>query len=89
MADFFAPAPEPETELGRLRILSTTAGLRVSPLQLGTMSLGSAWSGALGANSKEEVFKLYDAFFQAGGNFIDTSNNWSVSRKTFTIGVRG
>lgn len=78
MASFFAPAPEPPTELGRLRILSASAGVRVSPLQLGAMSLGSAWSGFLGENSKEEVFKLYDAFFEAGGNFIDTANNWYV-----------
>ena len=36
----FAPAPDPKTELGRVRVLSSTAGVRVSPLQLGAMSIG-------------------------------------------------
>lgn len=39
-------APSTPTELGRLRILSPTAGVRVSPLQLGGMSIGDAWAGA-------------------------------------------
>lgn len=74
MAEFFPTAPEPPTELGRLRILASTAGVRVSPLQLGAMSLGSAWEQSLGSCTKEAAFKLYDAFFEAGGNFIDTAN---------------
>ncbi|KAF7595188.1 hypothetical protein BBP40_006932 [Aspergillus hancockii] len=37
MAHHWAPAPELATELGRYRILSSTAGIRVSPLQLGGM----------------------------------------------------
>lgn len=41
---FFTPAPEPPTELGRYRILSSSAGVRVSPLCLGAMSIGDAWS---------------------------------------------
>jgi hypothetical protein len=45
MADLFKPAPEPPTELGRYRVLSSTAGARVSPLCLGAMSIGDAWSG--------------------------------------------
>jgi hypothetical protein len=43
MADFFMPAGEPKTELGRYRVLSSTAGVRVSPLCLGAMSIGNAW----------------------------------------------
>lgn len=45
MAEMFAPAPEPATELGRYRVLSSTAGVRVSPLCLGAMSIGDAWAG--------------------------------------------
>ena len=41
----FAPAPEPKTALGRHRILSPTAGIRVSPLQLGAMSIGAPARG--------------------------------------------
>ncbi|KAL1884102.1 putative aryl-alcohol dehydrogenase aad14 [Diaporthe australafricana] len=76
MAGFFQPVPEPSIDLGQLRILSSSAGIRVSPLQLGAMSLGSAWSQATGPISKEEVFKLLDAFVEAGGNFIDLANNY-------------
>lgn len=72
MADLFQPAPEPETELGRYRVLSSSAGIRVSPLQLGAMSIGEAWSGFMGSMNKENSFKLLDAFVHAGGNMIDT-----------------
>lgn len=72
-----APAPEPATELGRLRILSTTAGIRVSPLQFGGMSIGKSWSEHLsGSVDQEASFKLLDAYLEAGGNFIDTSPNY-------------
>lgn len=60
--------------LGRYRVLSPLAGIRVSPLQLGAMSIGDRW-GALGAMDKESSFKLLDAYFDAGGNLIDTSRN--------------
>jgi hypothetical protein len=68
----FEPAPEPPTSLGRYRVLSKTAGIRVSPLQLGAMSLGKAWEGMLGSMDKKAAFELLDAFVAAGGNFIDT-----------------
>lgn len=42
IATFFAPAPEPPTKLGKYRILSSKAGIRVSPLQLGAMSIGGS-----------------------------------------------
>jgi len=84
MGDLFAPAPEPKTELGRYRVLSSTAGIRVSPLQLGAMSIGDAWSGFMGSMSKEQSFKLLDAFVDAGGNFIDTS----VSRHFWVDGTQ-
>jgi aryl-alcohol dehydrogenase-like predicted oxidoreductase len=68
----FQPAPEPPTSLGRYRVLSKTAGIRVSPLQLGAMSLGEAWKDLLGSMDKKTTFELLDAFVEAGGNFIDT-----------------
>lgn len=71
------PAPPPATPLGRYRVLSPLAGVRVSPLQLGAMSIGDseAWIKAgMGSMNKEESFKLLDAFYEAGGNFIDTAN---------------
>lgn len=86
MTDLFKPAPEPKTELGRYRILSSTAGVRVSPLQLGAMSIGDAWSGFMGSMSKENSFKLLDAFEDAGGNFIDTANNYQDEQSEEWIG---
>ncbi|KAF4305364.1 hypothetical protein GTA08_BOTSDO06388 [Botryosphaeria dothidea] len=76
MSEIFKPAPEPPTELGRYRVLSSTAGIRVSPLQLGAMSIGDAWAGVLGSMDKGQAFKLLDTYFDAGGNFIDTANNY-------------
>ena len=72
MAELFKPAPEPPSELGRYRVLSSTAGIRVSPLQLGAMSIGKAWNDMMGSMDKEQSFKLLDAFYEMGGNFIDT-----------------
>ncbi|KZL63589.1 aryl-alcohol dehydrogenase aad14 [Colletotrichum incanum] len=82
----FAPAPEPKTELGRYRVLSTTAGVRVSPLCLGAMSIGSAWSSFMGSMEKEQSFKLLDAFVDAGGNFIDTANNYQNEESEQILG---
>lgn len=86
MADIWAPAPEPTTELGRYRVLSCTAGIRVSPLQLGAMSIGNAWAETMGSMSKDESFKLLDAFVAAGGNFIDTANNYQDEQSEAWIG---
>jgi len=86
MADIFQPAPEPKTELGRFRILSSTAGVRVSPLQLGAMSIGDAWSQFMGSMDKTTSFKLLDAFVDAGGNFIDTANNYQDEQSETWIG---
>lgn len=86
MTDMFAPAPEPSTPLGRLRILSSTAGIRVSPLQLGAMSIGDAWSSVLGSMDKASSFKLLDSFVEAGGNFIDTANNYQNEQSETWLG---
>lgn len=64
MSSLWAPPKEPETELGRYRILSSTAGVRVSALQLGAMSIGEAWKGFMGSMDKESSFKLLDAYFE-------------------------
>lgn len=86
MNNFITPAPEPRTELGRYRVLSSTAGIRVSPLQLGAMSIGEAWSDLMGSMNKESSFKLLDAFVEAGGNFIDTSNNYQSEQSESWLG---
>ena len=74
----FGPAVA-QTELSKYRILGPKCGLRVSPLQLGAMSIGDAWSGRMGSLGKEQAFELLDAFVAEGGNFIDTASNYQVS----------
>jgi aryl-alcohol dehydrogenase-like predicted oxidoreductase len=54
----------------RYKLLGRT-GLRVSELCLGTMTFGEEWGWGA---SKEESRKIFDAFADAGGNFIDTAN---------------
>ncbi|CAI5020421.1 AVN_HP_G0099620.mRNA.1.CDS.1 [Saccharomyces cerevisiae] len=85
--ELFKPAPEPATELGRLRVLSKTAGIRVSPLILGGASIGDAWSGFMGSMNKEQAFELLDAFYEAGGNCIDTANSYQNEESEIWIGV--
>ncbi|KAL7792570.1 putative aryl-alcohol dehydrogenase [Trichoderma ceciliae] len=82
----FSSAPEPKTELGRFRILAPSAGIRVSPLALGAMSIGDSWSDLMGSMDKENSFKLLDAFYDAGGNFIDTANNYQNEQSETWIG---
>jgi aryl-alcohol dehydrogenase-like predicted oxidoreductase len=54
----------------RYRLLGNS-GLRVSEAALGTMTFGEDWGWGSG---KEEARQVYDAFREAGGNFIDTAN---------------
>lgn len=41
---------------------------------LGGMSLGDQWEG-MGKMFKDASFELLDAYYEMGGNFIDTANN--------------
>ena len=50
------------------------SGLRVSELCLGTMTFGDDWGWGA---PKDESRKMFDAFAEAGGNFIDTANNYT------------
>lgn len=61
------------TSLNQYRLLGRS-GLRVSPLSLGTMTFGSEWGwGADDAESR----RIFDAYVDRGGNFIDTSVNYT------------
>jgi aryl-alcohol dehydrogenase-like predicted oxidoreductase len=50
------------------------SGLRVSELCLGTMTFGDDWGWGA---SREESKRMFDLFAEAGGNFIDTANNYT------------
>ncbi|KAK0231794.1 Aldo/keto reductase [Armillaria nabsnona] len=71
----FQVASDPPTKLGIYRVLSSRAGVRVSPLVLGAMSVGDKWEVfGMRSMNKESSFELLDAYFDMGGNFIDTAN---------------
>ncbi|GJJ13427.1 hypothetical protein Clacol_007681 [Clathrus columnatus] len=83
---FYAPLPPPRTKLGHYRILSPSAGIRVSPIVLGASTIGDKWQDMMGATSKESSFKLLDAYYEAGGNFIDTANAYQDEASESFIG---
>ena len=82
----FAPHAPPATPLGKLRILSPNAAIRVSPLVLGAMSFGTAWSDFMGPVEKSTAFEIMDFFYESGGNFIDTANNYQDGQSEEWIG---
>ncbi|KAI1791081.1 Aldo/keto reductase [Ganoderma leucocontextum] len=83
----FTPASEPPTRLGYYRKLAPRAGIHVSPLCLGGMSIGDKWDQfGMGSMDKAASFRLLDAFFDAGGNFIDTANNYQDGTSEEFIG---
>ncbi|KAJ4255130.1 Putative aryl-alcohol dehydrogenase AAD14 [Fusarium falciforme] len=86
MSDFLKGCPEPPTELGRYRILSSTAGARVSPLCLGTGTFGTAWADISTSVDEEQSFKILDAFAEAGGNFIDCANVYQNGQSEAILG---
>ncbi|KAA3598318.1 MAG: aldo/keto reductase [Calditrichaeota bacterium] len=50
------------------------SGLRVSEICLGTMTFGEDWGWGV---DRKESKKIFDAFAEAGGNFIDTANYYT------------
>jgi aryl-alcohol dehydrogenase-like predicted oxidoreductase len=60
------------------------SGLRVSELCLGCGTFGTNW-GPIGSD-KEGSRKVFDAFVEAGGNFIDTSNRYQESQSEEFLG---
>ncbi len=59
------------------------SGLRVSEIALGTMTFGTEWG--YGAD-KEESKKIFEAYANAGGNFIDTANRYTEGTSERFIG---
>lgn len=50
------------------------SGLRVSELCLGTMTFGEDWGWGA---SQDESRQIFEAFVEAGGNFLDTANGYT------------
>jgi predicted aldo/keto reductase-like oxidoreductase len=66
----------------RYRLLGNS-GLRVSEAVLGTMTFGEEWGWGSGTH---ETRKVYDAFREAGGNFIDTANFYTNGTSELFLG---
>jgi aryl-alcohol dehydrogenase-like predicted oxidoreductase len=59
------------------------SGLRVSELALGTMTFGTDWGW--GAD-RDECRKLFDCYAEAGGNLVDTANNYTNGTSERIVG---
>ncbi len=80
------PMSLPQSLLGYHRQLSPSAAVKVSPLCLGAMSLGTAWESFLGSVSKSTAFEILDYFYSQGGNFIDTASNYKNGQSEQWLG---
>jgi aryl-alcohol dehydrogenase-like predicted oxidoreductase len=59
------------------------SGLRVSELSLGTMTFGKEWGWGCDYDTSKKIF---DAFANAGGNFIDTANLYTEGTSEKMVG---
>jgi aryl-alcohol dehydrogenase-like predicted oxidoreductase len=66
----------------RYRLLGNS-GLRVSELCLGTMTFGEDWGWGA---TRDESRLIFDAFLEAGGNFIDTANVYTNGSSESLLG---
>ncbi|UHQ19086.1 aldo/keto reductase [Lysobacter sp. KIS68-7] len=63
----------PRLQLDSYRLLGRS-GLRISPLALGTMTFGGDWGWGA---ADDEARRIFDAYVDRGGNFIDTANAYT------------
>jgi len=82
----FNPPAKPKTALGHYRMLAPTASVRVSPLCLGSMNFGDAWKDFMGECNQQTSEEILDFFYESGGNFIDTANNYQKEESEKWIG---
>jgi aryl-alcohol dehydrogenase-like predicted oxidoreductase len=66
----------------RYRLLGRS-GLRVSELCLGTMTFGTDWGW--GADD-DECRRIVERYAEAGGNFVDTANNYTAGSSERIVG---
>ncbi|KAI0073950.1 Aldo/keto reductase [Panus rudis PR-1116 ss-1] len=86
-SSWFDSPPSPLTKLGRHRQLAPSTGLHASPIVLGAMNIGDKWAEfGMGSMDKESSFRLLDAYFEAGGNFIDTASKYQDETSEMFIG---
>jgi aryl-alcohol dehydrogenase-like predicted oxidoreductase len=59
------------------------SGLRVSEAALGTMTFGETWGWGA---SRDESRRIFDAFLEVGGNFVDTACNYTDGESESILG---
>src|ERR1700742_5221708 len=67
----------------RYRIFGEHSGLRVSELVLGAGNFGTRWGH--GADP-DESRRIFEAYADAGGNFIDTANGYQFGQSEEILG---
>ncbi len=67
----------------RYRIFGRRTGLRVSELALGAGNFGTRWGHGA---ERDEAKKVFDAYVEAGGNFIDTADTYQFGESEELVG---
>ncbi|KAH9908659.1 norsolorinic acid reductase [Xylariomycetidae sp. FL2044] len=86
MSNVLPQAPPPKSPLARYRVLSPSAAVRVSPICLGAMNFGEAWKQYMGACDQQTSDQILDFFYEQGGNFIDTANDYQLGESEIRLG---
>jgi hypothetical protein len=73
-----APGPIPEEVTMMKYKLFGTSGLRVAELSLGTLTFGTEMGWG---EDKTESRRVFDAYAEAGGNFLDTANKYMIAQR--------
>ncbi|WP_454731661.1 MULTISPECIES: aldo/keto reductase [Cupriavidus] len=67
----------------RYKLFGKHSGLRVSELVLGTGNFGTRWGHG---TEPGEARRIFDAYADAGGNFIDTANSYQFGQSEEILG---
>lgn len=67
----------------RYKLFGKHTGLRVSELVLGAGNFGTGWGHGA---EPDEARRILDAYADAGGNFIDTANNYQFGQSEEILG---
>ncbi|KAH9914085.1 norsolorinic acid reductase [Epithele typhae] len=95
MSNLFSFQPPAKNELGRYRsprlarLILLLASVRVSPICLGTMGLGQAHAEFFGGGTLPlhiQPGRFLDVFYDQGGNFLDSANNYQNGESEKIIG---
>jgi len=67
----------------RYKVFGRRTGLRISELALGAGNFGTRWGHGA---ERPEAKKVFDAYVEAGGNFIDTADSYQFGESEELVG---